>query len=272
MRRESDPRIKRAEDKHTEFEAERMSAQEAINARRAAEASRRGGANETDTPPETGASSSSGAIGHIHNEGRKEPTCRAALAPISRAALAPIKEKGSTVSAPVSVVTSTTGSTGSAPAPVVAPTTKQVRQGDKDIEDHKIRQGDDVTEDRRQGNIGMKIKHYKKSKDVHDIDKHIAEIVRNNNELENTINNMNIKDGTDCDNDIIYMFNDMMGEGIDRFEKLAETHQAASAPKSRAASAPISRAALAPTSRAAPAPTKIPVSVGAEAARDLPGL
>ena len=98
MRRESDPRIKRAEDKHIEFEAERMSAQEAINARRAAEASRRGGANEEDTPPETGTSSSSGAIGHISGEHK---ACRAALAPISRAALAPIKKKGSTGSPPV---------------------------------------------------------------------------------------------------------------------------------------------------------------------------
>ena len=42
MRREGDPRIKRAEDKHTEFEAEKMQAQEAIDARRAAEATRRG--------------------------------------------------------------------------------------------------------------------------------------------------------------------------------------------------------------------------------------
>ena len=43
MRREDDPRIKRAEDKHTEFEAEKMQAQEAIDARRAAEATGRGG-------------------------------------------------------------------------------------------------------------------------------------------------------------------------------------------------------------------------------------
>ena len=33
MRRESDPRIKAAEDKHTEFEAEKIQAQEAIDAR-----------------------------------------------------------------------------------------------------------------------------------------------------------------------------------------------------------------------------------------------
>ena len=48
MRRESDPIIKRAEDKHTELEAEQMCAQEAIDARRAAEATRRGGGNEAD--------------------------------------------------------------------------------------------------------------------------------------------------------------------------------------------------------------------------------
>ena len=130
-----------------------MRAQEAIDARRAAEAARRGGVNENDTPLETGASSSSDAIGHISNEQRKETACRAALAPISRAALGPIKKKGSTGSAPVSVVTPTTGSTGSAPAPVVASTAKQVRQGDKETEDHKVRQGDDVAEDRRQGHI-----------------------------------------------------------------------------------------------------------------------
>ena len=40
MRREADPRVKRAEDKHTEFEAEKMQAQEAIDARRATEATR----------------------------------------------------------------------------------------------------------------------------------------------------------------------------------------------------------------------------------------
>ena len=49
MRRESDPRIQAAEDKHTEFEAEKIKAQEAIDARQAAEAARRGG-GEDDTP------------------------------------------------------------------------------------------------------------------------------------------------------------------------------------------------------------------------------
>ena len=42
MRREPDPRIKAAVDKHTEFEAEKMRTQEAIDARRATEAARRG--------------------------------------------------------------------------------------------------------------------------------------------------------------------------------------------------------------------------------------
>ena len=86
MRREADPRVKRAEDKHTELEAEQMQAQEAIDARRTAEATRRGGGGDDDTPPEIAASSSSGAIGHINSE----VTGRAASAPISRAASAPI--------------------------------------------------------------------------------------------------------------------------------------------------------------------------------------
>ena len=51
MRRESDPRIKRAGDKHTEFEVEKMRAQEAIDARRSAEATRQGGGEDADTPP-----------------------------------------------------------------------------------------------------------------------------------------------------------------------------------------------------------------------------
>ena len=51
MRREADPRVKRAEDKHTEYEAEKMQAQEAIDARRAADTTRRGGGEDADTPP-----------------------------------------------------------------------------------------------------------------------------------------------------------------------------------------------------------------------------
>ena len=143
MRRESDPRIKRAEDKYTEYEAEKMRAQEAIDAQRTTKAVRRGG-GEDDTPPEnendamreTAASSSSGAIGHIRKE---EERSRAAQAPRSRAESAPTKEDGSVGSAPAPVVTNTTvrkkgsagsapaGSAGSAPAPVVAPTTGLVR-------------------------------------------------------------------------------------------------------------------------------------------------
>ena len=53
MRREADPRVKRAEDKHTDYEAEKMQAQEAIDARRAAEATRRGGGQDADTPSKT---------------------------------------------------------------------------------------------------------------------------------------------------------------------------------------------------------------------------
>ena len=125
-------------------------------------------------------------------------------------------------------------------------------------------------EKRRQGNID--IVDHKKFKDMDAINKITEEIIKNNEELENTINTMIIKDGTDYDNDIIDMLNNMLEEGKERLETLVETHRAASAPKSRAASAPISRAAVAPTSRAAPAPTKIPASVGAEASRDLPEL
>ena len=51
MRREDDPRVKRAEDAYTEFEAEKMRAQEAIYTRRATEAARRGGGENADTPP-----------------------------------------------------------------------------------------------------------------------------------------------------------------------------------------------------------------------------
>ena len=112
MRRENDHRVKRAEDAHTAFEARKMQAQEAIDARRAAEATRRGGGeNDDDSRPEnaeTAASSSSGAIGHINSEEARSSTDRAALAPISRAASAPIKKDGSTGSVPVLVVTPTT--------------------------------------------------------------------------------------------------------------------------------------------------------------------
>ncbi len=50
MRRENDPRVKRAEDAYTYFEAEKMQAQEAINARRATEATRRGGGECSQIP------------------------------------------------------------------------------------------------------------------------------------------------------------------------------------------------------------------------------
>ncbi len=140
MRREDDPRVKRAEDAHRDFEAQKMQAQEAIDARRAAEATRRGGGENDDTPPEhaeTAASSSSGAIGHINSE----VTDRAARAPRSRAALTPTRKNGSAGSAPA-------GSAGSAPAPVVTFTTEHVRQGDNDTEDQE-RQG--TSEGRQRG-------------------------------------------------------------------------------------------------------------------------
>ena len=99
-----------------------MRAQEAIDARRAAEATRRGGGEDADTFPKPASSSSSGEVGHTNRE--ESSTGRAALAPISRATLTPIKENGSS---------------GSAPVPVVAFTTEHVRQGDK-ITEEQVRQ------------------------------------------------------------------------------------------------------------------------------------
>ncbi len=104
-----------------------MQAQEAIDARRAIEATRRGGGEHAYTRPEhaeTATSSSSGAIGHIDSE----VTDRAAQAPSSRAALAPISKNSSAGSAPA-------GSVGSAPSPVVTATTEHVRQGDRSTEE-----------------------------------------------------------------------------------------------------------------------------------------
>ena len=133
-----------------------MQTQEAIDARRAAEATRRGGGDDAETLPKPSASSSSGAIGHINNEE-------------GRAALAPIKENGSAGSAPVPVVAFTIkhvrrGVSDCNYNPVFSDYDsygfEHVRQGDKVTEDGrqgniKVRQGDDSTEDRRQGNINI---------------------------------------------------------------------------------------------------------------------
>ena len=74
-------------------------------------------------------------------------------------------------------------------------------------------------------------------------EKHIAKIVRDNEELENTINNITMKnDGKDSD--IINMLNDMIQEGRERIEKLLITHRAAVAPTSRTEPTSISRAEL----------------------------
>jgi hypothetical protein len=77
-----------------------------------------------------------------------------------------------------------------------------------------------------------------KFKDVHDNNKNLTEIVRNNEELENTISKIIENDTEDNDN-IVNMLRDMMVEGKERVEKLLNTHRAASAPTSRAASTPI---------------------------------
>ena len=49
-------------------------------------------------------------------------------------------------------------------------------------------------------------------KDVHDIDKNITEAIRDNEELNNTIEKI-IERGIDDDDNIINMLNDMMVEG-----------------------------------------------------------
>ena len=78
MRRENDPMIETSEDKNTEFGADKMRAQEAIDARRAAKAARRGGGEGAGegSPPEhedvgapasssSGNGSPSGVVGNI---------------------------------------------------------------------------------------------------------------------------------------------------------------------------------------------------------------
>ena len=187
------------------------------------------GEEETIPPPEIAASSPSGAIGHINSEVND----RAAQAPTSRATLAPIREDGSAGSAPA-------GSVGSAPSPVVTPTTEHVRKGDNDTED-QVRQR--ITEGRqgvrqmitegRQGHIAIMHKEKfekegnivtvkklgaeniitakKFKKDVHDINKSIAEVVRDNEELNDTIKKI-IENGIKDDDDIVNMINNMVVE------------------------------------------------------------
>ena len=155
MRRENDPRIKRAEDKHTELEADKMRAQEAIDARRAAKAAHRGGGGEADgeesrapdSPPETAGAPASSSSGNGSPSG----------------------DVGNIV-----------------------------------IADHK--------------------KFKEKFKDMHYIDKNIAEIVRDNKELENTIDKITNGSGhsTEDKSDIIDMLNDMMREGKEGIMKLID--------------------------------------------------
>ena len=90
-------------------------------------------------------------------------------------------------------------------------------------------------------NGDINIKNYKKPKDTHDIDKSVAEIIQNNEELENTANRI-IKENSEDKNNIITMLNGVIQEGKERLEKLLNAYRTASAPISRAALAPISRA------------------------------
>ncbi len=162
------------------------------------------------------ASASSGAIGHINSE----DTVRAALAPISRAALAPIREVGSADSA-------SAGSVDSASTIIVTPPI-DVRQGDNDTEDQEQqwtsegRQGErQMISEGRQGNIRQTpngsniINENKKKKDMHNIDKNIAEVIRDNEELYVTIKKF-IDNGIKDDDSIVSMINNMMIEGQER--------------------------------------------------------
>ena len=101
-----------------------------------------------------------------------------------------------------------------------------------------------ITEE-RQGDIRQKPKGSniitadKKQKDMHYIDKNIAEVIRDNEELNITIKKI-IDSGIKDDDDIVDMLNNMMVEGKERIDKLLNVHRAALAPTSRAAYAPMS--------------------------------
>ena len=99
----------------------------------------------------------------------------------------------------------------------------------------------------RQGNIAVTKKlelekgniiTAKNKKYMHDIEKDIAKIVRDNEELDNTIKRI-IENGIEEKDDIIDMLSNMMMEGKERIVKLLNTLRAASAPKSRAELMPI---------------------------------
>ena len=75
-------------------------------------------------------------------------------------------------------------------------------------------------------------------KDEHNIKKNIAEVIRDNEELNVTIKRI-IENGMKDDNDIVNMLNNMVIGGKEKIDKLLNMHRAAEAPKSRAEITPI---------------------------------
>ena len=73
----------------------------------------------------------------------------------------------------------------------------------------------------------------KNKKYTHDIEKNIAKIVRDNEELNITIKKM-IQNSTKDDDYIVNMLQNMVTEGKERIDKLLNTLRADTAPKSRA--------------------------------------
>ena len=73
----------------------------------------------------------------------------------------------------------------------------------------------------------------KKNIDVHDINKNIAEVIRDNQELNVTIKKI-IENSTKDDDDIVNMLQNMVTEGKEKIDKLLNTLRAAVAPISRA--------------------------------------
>ena len=82
----------------------------------------------------------------------------------------------------------------------------------------------------KEGNI---ITEKKFKKDVHDINRNIAEVIRDNEEPNNTIKKI-IENGMKEYDDIVNMLSNMVSEGKERIVKLLNMLRAATAPISRA--------------------------------------
>ena len=98
------------------------------------------------------------------------------------------------------------------------------------------RQGNIITAKKLEERNIITAKKFKK--DVHDINKNIAEVIRDNEELNDTIKKI-IENGMKDDDDIVNMLKTMVVEGKERIVKLLNTLRAATAPKRRAEITPI---------------------------------